>query len=88
MTGAMQPPLSLKPRLRGVSHKWAFFVSLALGAVLVLTAPSGRAMAAAAVYAACVATLFGTSALYHRITWRRPRRGAGCAAWTTPRSSC
>ncbi len=72
MTGAVQPPLSLKPRLRGVSHKWAFFVSLALGAVLVLTAPSGRAMAAAAVYAACVATLFGTSALYHRITWQSP----------------
>ena len=72
MTGAVQPPLSLKPRLRGVSHQWAFFVSLALGVVLVLTAPSGRAMAAAAVYAACVATLFGTSALYHRITWRSP----------------
>ena len=72
MTGAVQPPLSLKPRLRGVSHKWAFFVSVALGAVLVLTAPSGRAMAAAAVYAACVATLFGTSALYHRITWQSP----------------
>ncbi len=72
MTGAVQPPLSLKPRLRGVSHQWAFFVSLALGAVLVLTAPSGRAMAAAAVYAACVALLFGTSALYHRINWRSP----------------
>ena len=72
MTGAVQPPLSLKPRLRGVSHQWAFFVSLALGAVLVLTAPSGRAMAAAAVYAACVAMLFGTSALYHRINWRSP----------------
>lgn len=70
--GPSQPPLGLKPRLRGVSHQWAFFVSLALGAVLVLTAPSGRAAAAAAIYAACVAVLFGTSALYHRITWRSP----------------
>ena len=59
-----------KPRLRGVSHQWAFFVSLALGAVLVLTAPRGEATAAAGIYAVCVATLFGTSALYHRINWR------------------
>jgi hemolysin III len=58
-----------KPRLRGVSHQWAFFVSLLTGAVLVIAAPSGRATFAAAVYAASVAALFGTSALYHRITW-------------------
>jgi hemolysin III len=71
MTEALPPSLKMsKPRLRGVSHKWAFYVSLVLGAALVLTAPSGRATAAAAVYAACVATLFGTSALYHRIDWR------------------
>ena len=72
MSGSVvpQPSLPGKPRLRGVSHQWAFFVSVALGVALVLTAPSGRATAAAAVYAACVATLFGTSALYHRIDWR------------------
>ena len=70
MTEALPHSGVAKPRLRGVSHKWAFYVSLVLGAALVLTAPSGRAMAAAAVYAACVATLFGTSALYHRIDWR------------------
>jgi hemolysin III len=69
VTGAVNPP-RVKPRLRGVSHQWAFFVSLALGVALVLTAPSGRAMGAAAIYAVCVATLFGTSALYHRIDWR------------------
>lgn len=69
MTGAIEQQL-VKPKLRGVSHQWAFFVSLALGVALVLTAPSGRATAAAAVYAACVAILFGTSALYHRIDWR------------------
>ena len=71
--GAVQPPLLVKPRLRGVSHQWAFFASVGLGVALVVTAPSGRATAAAAVYAACVATLFGTSALYHRIDWRRPQ---------------
>jgi hemolysin III len=59
----------IKPRLRGVSHQWAFFVSLLTGAVLVIAAPAGRATFAAAVYAVSVAALFGTSALYHRITW-------------------
>jgi hemolysin III len=61
--------LTVKPRLRGVSHQWAFFVSLLTGLALVLTAPGGRATLAAGVYAGCVAALFGTSALYHRITW-------------------
>jgi hemolysin III len=59
----------IKPRLRGVSHQWAFFVSLVTGAALVIAAPAGRATFAAAVYALSVAALFGTSALYHRITW-------------------
>jgi hemolysin III len=58
-----------KPRLRGVSHQWAFFVSLVTGAALVIAAPSGKATFAAAVYSLSVAALFGTSALYHRITW-------------------
>ena len=58
-----------KPRLRGVSHQWAFYVSLALGAALVAAAPAGQPRLAAAVYAVSVAALFGTSALYHRITW-------------------
>ena len=59
----------IKPRLRGVSHQWAFFVSLLTGGALVIAAPSGRATFASAVYAGSVAALFGTSALYHRITW-------------------
>jgi hemolysin III len=59
----------VKPRLRGVSHQWAFFVSLATGAALVNAAPDGRARLAAGIYAATVAGLFGISALYHRITW-------------------
>ena len=58
-----------KPRLRGVSHHWAFYVSLALGAALVVAAPAGQPRFAAAVYALSVAALFGTSALYHRVTW-------------------
>jgi hemolysin III len=58
-----------KPRLRGVSHQWAFFVSVAIGAALVIVAPSGQPRLAAAIYALSVTALFGTSALYHRVTW-------------------
>jgi hemolysin III len=65
----------LKPRLRGVLHEYAFFVSLACGVALILAATNGRARLAAAVYAGAVSALLGTSALYHRVTWRpRARR--------------
>ena len=70
MTDAGQPPGLVKPRLRGVSHQWAFFVSVGLGIALVITAP-GEATAAAAIYAGCVAMLFGSSAVYHRTDWKR-----------------
>jgi len=53
-----------------VSHQWAFFVSLVAGAVLVASAGDGRARLAVGIYAASVAGLFGTSALYHRVNWR------------------
>jgi hemolysin III len=59
----------MKPRLRGVSHQWAFLCSLVTGTVLVVLAPAGKATSVAAIYAVSVAALFGTSALYHRITW-------------------
>ena len=59
-----------RPRLRGVFHLYAFYVSLALGSVLVSLAPGGRAQLGAAVFAAAVAAMFGASALHHRVTWR------------------
>src|SRR3989454_6963401 len=61
-----------KPRLRGVSHEWAFFVSLVAGTGLVIAAPTPRATVAVAVYATSLSALLGVSALYHRVTWRRP----------------
>lgn len=73
------PEVRDKPRLRGVLHQYAFFVSLASGTLLVLLAATTRAAVAAAIYAASVSALFGVSALYHRVTWtplarRRMRR--------------
>jgi hemolysin III len=62
----------VKPRLRGVSHQWAFFCALVAGAILVWAAPDGRATLAAAIYAGSLSALLGTSALYHRVNWRRP----------------
>jgi len=59
-----------KPRLRGVSHQWAFFVSLVAGAALVIFAPEGEATLAAAIYAASLSGLLGVSALYHRVDWK------------------
>jgi hemolysin III len=67
------PPLP-KPRLRGVSHQWGFVVSLAAGAALIALAPRGRATTAAAIYAAAVSALLGTSTLYHRVDWRPAAR--------------
>jgi hemolysin III len=65
----------IKPRLRGVSHEYAFFVSVGCGVALILAASGGRARVAAAIYATAVSALLGTSALYHRVTWRpRARR--------------
>lgn len=63
---------AVKPRLRGVSHEWAFFVSLFLGAGLIIAADTPRATFAVAIYAVSLSALFGTSALYHRVNWRRP----------------
>ena len=64
----------VKPRFRGVSHQWAFVVSLVLGTALVVVAPAGRATFACAIYALTVSGLFGVSALYHRVTWRETAR--------------
>ncbi len=66
------PDPSLRPRLRGVSHQWAFFVFLLAGAALVADA-AGRgteAWVACSVYALSIAGLLGTSAIYHRVPWR------------------
>ena len=65
--------LSAKPRLRGVSHQWAFVAFLGLGALLVALASGPRERVAAAVFAGALVAMFGTSALYHRVDWRSLR---------------
>ena len=67
MSDPTTPPL--KPALRGVSHQLAFFAALMAGAFLIVHAASAEARGAALVYAVCMASMFGISALYHRRNW-------------------
>jgi hemolysin III len=64
---------SVKPKLRGVSHEWAFFLSLGFGVALIILAETPKATLAVAIYAISLSALFGTSALYHRVNWSRPQ---------------
>jgi hemolysin III len=73
------PTEPVKPRLRGVFHQVAFFVSLVSGAALIWAAPTTGSKVIMAVYAASISLLFGVSAVFHRHSWgpvgrRRMRR--------------
>ena len=71
-------PPRVKPRLRGLLHQYAFFASLPALLVLLLTSQTRRAVFAARVYGLSLVALFGTSALFHRVTWSiRARRWMG-----------
>ena len=80
-TAAPPPELAplVKPRLRGWLHFWSFAVSIAASAVLISVSASlvgAGAALATTVYSATILGLFGTSALYHRRTWRTARSRA------------
>lgn len=68
---AFAAPLSYgeKPRLRGVSHQWAFFGFALANGTLLLQTRGRRAQLAVLIYALSVAFLYGVSALYHRVDW-------------------
>jgi hemolysin III len=57
------------PRLRGVTHAYAFWLALVASAALVMLTPNGDARVAAAVYGFGLCALFGGSGLYHRWRW-------------------
>ena len=58
-----------RPRLRGVSHRFAFYVAIAAGVVLVASARDGVAAATTAIYGVLLAGMFGVSATLHRADW-------------------
>jgi hemolysin III len=59
-----------RPLLRGVSHLLAFIVSVPVGIALGLAADTSLERAGAIAFAASVVTMFGASALYHRVIWK------------------
>jgi hemolysin III len=67
--GVAVPIATPRPRLRGVSHRIAFYVAIAAAIGLVASAREGAAIPAA-IYGALLAGMFGTSATLHRADWR------------------
>lgn len=63
----VEPPT--KPRFRGRLHQCTFIASIPAGLIVILLARGASGYVAASLYAASVAALFGTSALYHRGKW-------------------
>jgi len=70
MTSAEWAQARAKPRLRGVLHQWGFVASLPAGVLVLALADDPAARAALAIYALGLSGLLGTSALYHRLTWK------------------
>ena len=60
-----------KPRLRGVSHTWAFFAFLIAGVVLLALAAPGEPRLAIGIYVLGLLGLFGVSTVYHRVDWKK-----------------
>lgn len=71
---ATPPDPPVKPRLRGVIHQWSALLAVAAIALLLTQADSGRARIAVLVYGIGLCGLLGTSAVYHRVTWRPAAR--------------
>lgn len=71
MTGAVARTCDGKPRprLRGVSHRLAFFVAVPVAVAVTVTTQSGVARAAAAAFALSVAAMFGVSSIFHCGSW-------------------
>lgn len=63
-----------KPILRGHFHQAMFFISLGGLAVLLSLTNSNRELISIMVYAFGVLSMFGISALYHRINWSSQNR--------------
>jgi hemolysin III len=59
-----------RPLLRGVSHLAAFVAAVPVGITLGLAADTAVERAGAIAFAASVVTMFGASALYHRVMWK------------------
>jgi hemolysin III len=64
-----------KPLLRGRSHQYAAVAALAAGIMLVVSAPTSRAVLACTIYAASLFTLYFVSGTYHSFQWGTVAKG-------------
>jgi len=60
---------AVKPRLRGWLHAGATPLAIAAGVVLICLAPTDLGRLGGAVFLAASVLLYGTSGLYHRLSW-------------------
>lgn len=63
-----------KPLLRGHFHQAMFFVLMGACVPLILKSTTATQILATVVYSMGVLTLFGVSAIYHRINWNTKKR--------------
>ncbi len=70
----MEATVAERPKLRGVSHQIAFFVTILTGPLLILVAPTAMSRFVVTIYAFGMSALFGVSALFHRVTWTHRAR--------------
>ncbi len=63
------------PRLRGRLHVLAFYAAIPIGFMLTLEASTPIARVAALLFALSVVAMFGTSSLFHRISWNPVAKG-------------
>lgn len=66
--------ITTKPLLRGHFHQALFFVSLGACLMLIFKSQSVLQVQATMIYSLGVLSMFGVSALYHRINWSQKAR--------------
>ena len=64
-----------RPLLRGMLHLAALFAAITGAVALLLLAESARDYVSSAVFSTSLILLYGTSAVYHRVTWSAYGRG-------------
>jgi hemolysin III len=65
--GSDLAPLHERPIWRGRMHAWAFLAAIPAGITLIVVSERAAARTSAAIYAATLLLVFGTSAAYHRL---------------------
>lgn len=74
MTAATLQPLPLRPRMRGVIHRYGTAAFAGAFVMLAARAPDLATSAWVGIYGVCVTAMLSVSAVYHSRTWARPQQ--------------